>query len=148
MKADQLGLRGTALQAARDYEARYPDVVFTSGRRSLQDQARAMAQNVVVNRQWIGQTYKAAGKLQAWVDAHPEAKSHASTEAGLLSVLQGMTDDERARVSCHLSGDAFDVKPDNDKGKDDYLKSLAVQYGGKYLDTEGGLRRRHWQARP
>lgn len=148
MKADSLGLQGTALLASREYETRYPDVVFTSGKRDLADQARAMAQNVAQNRQWIGQTYKAAGKLQAWVDANPGAKTMGAIEAGLLSVLHKLTPAELDKISCHLSGGAFDIQPDEDVAKDDYLKTLAVKYGGRYLDKEGGLKRRHWQARP
>lgn len=153
MNVSQLGLRGVALQAAWEFSKRYPGTVFTSGRRSVTDQARAMASNAAVNRKWIEQTYKkplcaAAKACQAWVDANPIAKTKEQIAAGLEAVLKTFSDAELAKLSCHLSGDAFDVEPDGMTEKDEYLNELATKHGGKFLDKEGGLKRRHWQARP
>ncbi len=153
MKVNQLGLRGTALQAAQDFERRYPDAVFTSGRRGVADQARAMAQNVASNRQWIAETYKkplcaAARALQDWVDRTPHANAVSDLTVGFVAILQTFSDDELGKLTCHLSGDAFDAQTDGDLSKDAFLQSLAAKYGGKFLDKEGGLKRRHWQARP
>lgn len=153
MKAAELGIHGTALQAAQEFEARYPKVPFTRGRSTVAGQARAMSQNVVVNRKWTAETYKkplcaAAAACQKWVDANPLATTEAQVEAGLAAVLATFSDAELFKLSCHLSGEAFDAQPDADKEKDDFLRALAVKYGGKFLDMEGGLKRRHWQARP
>ena len=46
--------------------------VPTSGHRSVAGQARAMAVNVAVNRDFIQRTYKRGAALQQLVDAHPE----------------------------------------------------------------------------
>jgi len=74
-----------ARNAAYLLKATYPAIKFTSGRRNVADQARAMAGNVVRNRQWIAQTYK-FGPLrelcQAWVKGHPEKKTAAEIERG------------------------------------------------------------------
>lgn len=151
MKVTQLGLRGSALQAALEYEHKYPDAVFTSGRRQIADQARAMGQNTVLNRKWIVQTYKSsvgARACQAWVDTNPLATTASQLAAGIEGTLKTLSDSDLALLSCHLSGDAFDVQPDGDFDKDEFLKALAVKYGGKFLEKEGGLRRRHWQAKP
>ena len=86
----------------------------TSGRRSLVDQARAMAQNVAKNRKWISETYAAStlgARCQRWLDVNAKKTSQSDIERGLLDVLQDATDTERRHLSKHLSGDAFDVQP-------------------------------------
>ena len=68
---------------------------FTSGRRGKDDQARAMASNVVKNRKWIEQTYRrteVSARCQNWVDANPDRKTQKEVQEGLLSVL-GLGDD-------------------------------------------------------
>jgi hypothetical protein len=54
---EALHLGPTAKQAAYALKQAHPTIVFTSGRRDKADQARAMAGNVVANKQWIQQTY-------------------------------------------------------------------------------------------
>src|SRR5689334_15050853 len=73
-----LQLAPTAKKAAEALLKEFPDIVFTSGRRDLTDQARAMAGNVVSKRDWIKKTYLASDASKAcqkWVDEHPEATS-------------------------------------------------------------------------
>ncbi len=129
-------------------------MTLTSGRRSVADQAHAMATNVVLNHKWIGETYAAnsvSEACQKWVDEHSdEAKEVAECAAGLLEVLNGFPDDERRHLSWHLSGDAFDCEPD---GNEEHLKVLheiiaeSHASGGtaKLLTEEGGLTRWHIQ---
>ena len=60
-----------------------------------------MASNVVKNRKWIAQTYKesdARAACQKWVDDHPAATTQAEIQAGLLSVFDRLTADQRARA--------------------------------------------------
>ena len=140
-----LDLAPTAKNAAYELKKKHPAVIFTSGRRSKGDQARAMAGNVVQNRKWIEQTYAkstAREKCQKWVDDNPDKKTKDEVETGLAGVLDQLTDAELALVSKHLSGDAFDVQPvdtDADKIKET-LRDLTKDKG-KFLDTEGGLSR-------
>lgn len=55
----ELRLSHIAERAARLVLERHPEVVFTSGRRDLMDQARAMAQNAVTfGATWLDDTYK------------------------------------------------------------------------------------------
>src|SRR5262249_62141138 len=73
---EALDLAPVARAAAYELKRLHPGVVFTSGRRDTTGQARAMASNVVKNRKWIVQTYKASeacAACQKWVDDHPEA---------------------------------------------------------------------------
>jgi len=142
-----LNLSAAAKKAAETLLEKYPDTEFTSGRRDLKDQARAMASNVVKKRDWIKNTYtcSAASKAcQKWVDDHPEAKSQADIAAGLLDTLKGLGGQAGA-ISKHLTGDAFDVQPvtkDADAIKK-FIKSLPGN--PKFLDHEGGLCRWHVQ---
>ncbi len=145
---EALDLSGTAKKAAYELKKAHPSVTFTSGRRNKGDQARAMAENVVLNRKWIEQTYAkstARDNCQKWVDDNPDRKTQEEIEAGLASVLDALTDAELAQLSKHLSGEAFDVQPvtaDAEK-----IKATIRSLSGlkKFLETEGGLVRWHAQ---
>jgi hypothetical protein len=145
---EALRLRGAARDAAYALKRAHPSVRFTSGRRSKEDQARAMASNVVKNRKWIAQTYRpgvVSNACQQWVDAHPEAATKEQVAAGLLSVMNAASDTDVGRVSKHLSGDAFDVQP-VDVNADAIKKTIRGLAGlDKFLDKEGGLVRWHAQ---
>ncbi len=145
---EALDLAPTARRAAYELKTAHPGVIFTSGRRNKRDQARAMAENVILNRKWIEQTYaKTLGcdNCQRWVDGHPDKTTQEEIEAGLASVIDALPDVELARLSKHLSGDAFDVQPviedaERIKATIRSLPGLKV-----FLDMEGGLIRWHAQ---
>lgn len=145
MTIEELNLEPVAKKAATILQSKHPEIEFTSGRRSVFQQAHAMANNVVLNRKWIGQTYLAGAKLQQWVDQHPEAKTVDQITAGLEQVMKGMPDAELVRISRHLTGRAFDVRPVTANAaaiKADILKLPGLH---KFLDKEGGLIRWHAQ---
>ena len=149
---ERLDLAPVAKAAAYELKRLHPSVVFTSGRRDKTGQARAMASNVVRNRQWIVQTYKiseARAACQKWVDDHPAATVQAQIGDGLLSVLNGLTDDQLGRLSKHLSGNAFDVQPVDTKPEADAIKTSIRGLSGLelFLDKEGGLERWHAEFR-
>jgi hypothetical protein len=146
---EALDLRGRARIAAYALKKAHSTVVFTSGRRGLIDQARAMARNVMKNRKWIDETYATSalsGRCQRFLDINTKKTSQADIERGLLEVLQDATDAERSYLSKHLSGDAFDVQPvaDNGEAIKRTLRNL-VTPRGRFLDVEGGLVRWHAQ---
>ena len=144
------GLRGDALDVMRAMLALFPGVQVTSGKRSLEEQAAAMAANESIKRGWIAATYVDSTAKRACVDwcrEHPKATRKA-LQSGLLSVLRGLLPSELASLSLHLSGDAFDVHPD--KARPEIAKWLfaeSVARGGKFIENEGGLWRWHWQAK-
>src|SRR5262245_13265565 len=85
---EALNLRGPARKAAYALKKKHPAVKFTSGRRNKTDQARAMASNVVLNRNWIEDTYASSvvsRACQRWVDQHPDTTAQDDIQAGLLS---------------------------------------------------------------
>ncbi len=140
-----------ARKAAYVLKKVYPAIRFTSGRRSKEEQARAMAGNVVQNHKWIEQTYADSTlrtKCQDWVDKNPEKKTETEIAEGLLCVLNAATDADLAKFSKHLSGEAFDVQPVEKVEKDaEAIKRTIRGLPGldKFLDTEGGLVRWHVQ---
>ena len=142
-----LNLSATAKKAAELLLEKFPDREFTSGRRDLKDQARAMASNVAKKRDWIKNTYvsnKASQTCQKWVDDHPEATEKDEIAAGLLATLKALGA-AAGQISKHLTGDAFDVQP---VSKDaaaikDFIKNLPG--AKKFLEKEGGLVRWHVQ---
>jgi hypothetical protein len=138
-----LNLSPKAKKGAELLLKEYPDIVFTSGRRDLAGQARAMAGNVVKKRDWIEKTYKAndASKAcQKWVDDHPEAKTQKEIAAGLLETLKSLGP-KAGQMSKHLSGDAFDIQPVKDKDKAEAIKKSIKELPDmkQFLDKEGGL---------
>jgi hypothetical protein len=136
-----LNLSPTAKKAAEELLKKHPDVVFTSGRRDLAEQAQAMAGNVVKTRDYIKNTYAAndASKAcQKWVDDHPEAKTKSAIAAGLLETLKGLGS-KAGQISKHLTGDAFDVQPVT-KDADAIKKTMKNLPGvTKFLEKEAGL---------
>jgi peptidoglycan L-alanyl-D-glutamate endopeptidase CwlK len=144
----RLQLNDNAQNAAVILRAAYPGTVFTSGRRSIQDQAHAMAGNVVKNRQFIVQTYKASptcSQCQQWVDSHPQATTQDQIAAGLLQVFQAAPESEVMKFSRHLSGNAFDVQPvlADAEAIVAFIRKLPLLE--LFLDHEAGLVRWHAQ---
>ena len=118
----------------------HPTVVFTSGRRTVSQQASAMAGNILVNRKWVEQTYAASPErdvLQKWVDDHPEAMTAAAIAAGLVGIMSTWSDAQRVKLSRHFAGLAFDVQPTSSTVLKDAIKALPNLI--KFLDNEGGI---------
>src|SRR5215470_3417365 len=139
---DDLGLIEHAKSGAQALRSQFPNIVFTSGRRGVDQQASAMAGNVVRKRKWIEQTYRASPQrnaLQKWVDTHPEATTRAAITAGLKGVMDGWTDAQKARFSQHLGGLAFDVKPVSQDAAKIKAFIRRLPHLHQFLDREGGL---------
>jgi hypothetical protein len=143
---EALNLGTTARAAAYELKKAHPSVKFTSGRRSKEDQARAMSGNVVQNRKWIEQTYAQSDlrtSCQTWVDNNPNKKTAAEIKAGLLEQFNAVPDNVLARFSKHLGGEAFDVQP-VDKDATAIKATIRGLTGvSKFLEHEGGLVRWH-----
>jgi len=137
-----LDLSGHAKSGAEALLAAHPGVVFTSGRRSVQQQAHAMAGNVVRNRNWIRDTYAESPEryeLQTWVDSHPDALTRDQITAGLRAVMNGWNDIRKVRLSRHFAGLAFDVQPVAGVGGESIKATIrTLPYLRRFLDSEGG----------
>ena len=145
---EALSLADTAKKGAYALKKAHQSVTFTSGFRTKEDQARAMAGNVVSNRTWIKETYiqsTTRDKCQKWVDDNPDAKTQKEIQDGLKSVMDDLTDSQLNLLSKHLSGEAFDVQPVTEDA--DKIKATIKGLAGltKFLDKEGGLVRWHAQ---
>lgn len=144
-----LDLAPAARDAALLLTVQFPAVRFTSGRRAVPDQARAMAGNVVKNRQWIAQTYVPTAesqRLQLWVSRNPQADTAAEIAAGLAGIMANWTDAEKAHLSKHFSGEAFDVQPVPGPAGTPIKAAIRKLPGvKKFLEKEGGLVRWHAQ---
>lgn len=145
---EALDLSATAKAAAYELKKAHPVVSFTSGRRDKQEQAHAMASNVVSNRNWIKETYAdnaASRACQKWVDDNKTKKTKDEITAGLKSVMDALSDDDLGKLSKHLSGDAFDVQPVTTDA--DVIKKTIRGLTGitLFLEKEGGLVRWHAQ---
>ena len=145
MTYEEMQLEPMARNAATLLQSKHPQLEFISGCRRVFQQAHAMASNVVINRKWIGQTYLAGAKLQQWVDKHPEAKTVDAIAAGLEQTMKAMPEDELVKISRHLTGKAFDVRPVTANAN--AIKAGILKLPGlhRFLDKEGDLVRWHAQ---
>jgi hypothetical protein len=146
----ELGLSEPALTGATLLLAAHPAIVFTSGRRDVTSQARAMASNVVSRRQWIAQTYRRtpeSAALQHWINSNPAAVTQAAIAIGLAGVMADWTDAQKGRLSKHFSGEAFDLQPMAEGPAADAVKAAIHALPGAplFLEHEGGLLRWHVQ---
>ena len=136
-----MNLSAAAKKGAEAMLKAHPDVIFTSGRRDLGAQAKAMAGNVVTKRDYIKGTYTpsdASKACQKWVDDNPDAKTQSVIAAGLLETLTGLGA-KAGQISKHLTGDAFDVKPVT-KDAAEIKKTIGSLPGKKkFLEKEAGL---------
>lgn len=110
----ELRLSPTAERAARLVLERHPEAVFTSGRRDLADQARAMAQNAVAfGATWLNDTYKnkrIVNHLMTYMEENPEHCRDAKVLGHhFYEQLQEHFAGEYAKFP-HLRGDAFDIR--------------------------------------
>ncbi len=131
------------------------DTVLTSGKRSLEATAAAVAADVAENTQFITNTYKkplcaVAVALQGWVDAQGACLPAETYRAAFLAILGTFSADDLRKFSRHTTGDAFDIRPDGDPTKIAYLERAAVARvaaGGSalFLEREAGEIRWHWQ---
>ena len=143
-----LNLEPVAEAGALKLKEAFPHIRFTSGRRTVRDQARAMSHNVVLNRKWIEQTYRVTDvsiALQKFVDEHPELKRAKELENGFVTVLESFSDEQVLDFSKHLSGMAFDIKPTWRDAKEIKEMVLTLEGLDKFIDREGGLVRWHVQ---
>ncbi len=155
-----LNLREPAASAARALRAKFPGVIFTSGKRSLKAQAVAMSQNIVAfkkrtgkpGHQWLTSTYKSSLALSMMVDwckSHSALISWSPISQGLLSILMALPPDEAAKISRHLGGLAFDIQPvHGPEGVAIRAAIKALPHLDLFLDHEGGLERLHVQFQP
>jgi hypothetical protein len=148
---ERLHLTGAAKAGAVQLKKKFPSIVFLSGKRSVPEQAHAMAANIVArgNRKFIRDVYKASSartKLQNWVDQHPQAKTVDAIAAGLEKTLNAMEPNERHLISKHLTGEAFDVQPPSHHDADRIKAAMEALPGRSFFTTsEGGLPRWHVQ---
>lgn len=146
-----MGLQGDALAVALDITKRFPEAKITSGRRTISEQALAMAENSARNRNWIRETYslgRAATECQDWVDRHPSADKRAMATA-FCTIIAALPPDDQRRLSRHLTGEALDIKPIVGGIAEEVIRVLsdwATRKAGKFLTREGGLTIWHWQA--
>lgn len=109
----ELRLSPVAEQAALIVMKLHPDAWFTSGRRDIMDQARAMAQNAVrYGAGWLDSTYKdkrIVTCLMTYMEENPEQCSDAKVLAhAFYEQLQEHFAGDLTKFP-HVRGDAFDI---------------------------------------
>jgi hypothetical protein len=108
-----------------------------------------MARNVIMQRRWIGATYKATFErdvLQSWVDRQPLQASIEQIADGLAAVLAAWPIERLAKISSHFTGEAFDVRPESGARAGRITSFIRALPGlDKFLEREGGLVRWHAQ---
>lgn len=170
MTIEALGLGPLATVAARTLlEAFGPEVIqFTRGYADLRGQARAMAGNVVRNKEWIKQTYTrkdrpsyaVACRLQEAVYLHADLSDRGAIEQVLFDALLKIPNAEQISFHClrdaqgQPAAEAFDLRPIEDSQgmptADGYRVIATIRRLpglDAFLPREGGLRIWHAQFR-
>lgn len=113
---EQMNLAPNTRRAAEIVQAEYPNVWFTSGRRTMRDQARAMAQNaVLIGPGWLMDTYGAkrprmAKTLMTHLTENPQ---YANNVGALTDEFYAILKDFFAAEFMsfpHFQGRAFDCR--------------------------------------
>ena len=146
-----LDLIDPAQMGAEILLGKHPYIRFTSGRRTRQSQAYAMAKNVSMNRNWIEQTYRDTPETRAcqlWINSNPQAVTIEDIFEGFSTVLVSFTDAELAAWNHHLAGLAFDVEPTIQNADEIKSDIRALPNLNLFLEVEGGLERWHAQFNP
>lgn len=146
-------LNPVAQKLASDFLVQYPYAQIISGRRTVDEQAQAMAYNVCRNPRWIALTYvvsPVALACQAWVNEQTLPINFYSASKGLCGIMESFRPEELIHLSWHLTGDAFDVEPTENALMSKTLAMLLAHRiadggQGRFLTTEGGLPRWHVQ---
>ena len=110
----EMRLTSTAAQAALMVLKLHPEAVFTSGRRDIMDQARAMAQNAVrYGSGWLASTYKdqrIVNCLMTYMEENPEQCSNSQVLSQRFhEQLQEHFAADLLKFP-HVRGDAFDIQ--------------------------------------
>lgn len=150
---DQMHLSRYAREGAEILQRECPFVIFTSGRRDLDAQAKAMAENVYLDRNFVHKVYRHGAAIHAWVLENPQINTVDELHDGIYTFMLGMSDADLWTLSAHLTGDAFDVKPLVNSAGEPTLygqKILSVMndlpnLSAKPLTREGSLVRWHCQ---
>lgn len=139
---EQMQLNPKAREAAEQLLAACPWVVFTSGRRTPEEQASAMVGNII-RRTWVTDTYApslVSAEVQALVNT-----ADAQLRLRLADLFSNMSTTELRALSLHIVGDAFDVQPIANGLQAEDTKSAIRALPGlrKFIEREGGLTRWH-----
>jgi len=110
----EMRLTPMAAEAARLVLAKHPDAHFTSGKRDIMDQARAMAQNAFTyGPAWLNDTYKdkrIVKCLMTWMEENPEKCGDPRVLGHhFYEQLQNNFSGELMKFP-HVRGDAFDIR--------------------------------------
>lgn len=148
----QMKLSPFARQGAEMMQRKYPEIVFTSGRRDVFAQARAMAQNVLMERDWLVKTYKPGpvlSTLQMCVLDNPQAQTVPQLADLFYEAMLGFPTDVLMGFSRHFTGDAWDAQwPGEALAPAMCADVLSLPHLHKLLTREGARRLIHAQFEP
>ena len=140
----EMQLAQNAKRAAQMVLDMHPGIIFTSGRRDLRGQARAMAENTIRHGVgWLNSTYKnkeMVGQLEEWMEANLEKT--ASTQHMTEGFYQTLVSLQAGRLAQfpHCRGDAFDIQcPRFADGRIDEASVNAIKRTIEALPVELGL---------
>lgn len=144
LSIEQMQLAPNARRAAQMLRETHPSIVFTSGRRDMRGQARAMAENTIRHGVgWLNSTYKnkeMVEQLEDWMEANLDKT--ASKQQMTEGFYQTLVTLQAGRLTQfpHCRGDAFDIQcPRFADGRIDELSVSAIKRTIEALPVELGL---------
>src|SRR5574337_560239 len=142
----EMNLSPVMKSRAEELVSMFPNVKFTSGRRTLHEQAHAMAVNYIQDKQFLTRTYIHAAELMQAVEQCDTPNSVDGITEALYQTLEENPDLVKGP---HLSGDAVDIAPMEIGGLPTPTGMCVIEWIKKCPDTtdfrtrEGNLSRWH-----
>jgi hypothetical protein len=106
-----LDLSPEARRAAVELKRKHPEVVFTCGHRTIDEQVATLAMEIAKNRGWRNARNGAYQKIQNWLDENPTIATSEDVASGLKGLIRNMSHNEWDEISPHLTGRCFDIQP-------------------------------------
>lgn len=147
---EELRLAPIMEKRARELAAQFPGLIrYTSGRRTMHDQARVMVMNHLQDKTYLARTYKNGILFQNVVS------KRLSAEDMIEALYDLFTSDPSVIDARHAHGNAVDLRPlEYENGEPTAIGAQVIDWIKACPDTvdfrtrEGRLRRWHWACTP
>ena len=117
---------------------------FTSGHRDLRRQARAMAVNTCLQRNWVGVTYQHGSQVQRWIDENPRVVTIQDLAEGIYRIIAALPPGQQISRHLLMPCPCFDVQPRQDAIGIKILQTIPTLPRLRHFkEKEGDLTRWH-----
>lgn len=133
-----LRLAPEARRSAVELKRKYPEVIFTCGHRTIEEQVATLAMEIAKHREWGNERNGAYQKIQKWLDQNTTMVTTEEIAAGLRTLISNMSHKEQDEISPHITGRAFDIQPPSANAEQIKAHIRALPLLEQLLENEDG----------